>query len=59
MRRHLEIFLKFTRATGHPQPHLKDAFVNYAGLLQAMGRSEAEVKQILADVAARCGQKPS
>jgi tetratricopeptide (TPR) repeat protein len=43
MRRGLQIFLAFTRDTGHPHPHLNTAFGNYAGLLQAMGLGEAEV----------------
>jgi tetratricopeptide (TPR) repeat protein len=44
MRRHLEIFLTFTARTGHEHPHLRAAFENYAGLLRAMGRSEAEIR---------------
>ncbi len=43
MRRHLAIFVDFTRRTGHKHPHLRAAFGNYAQLLKAMGRSEAEV----------------
>jgi hypothetical protein len=43
----LEIFLKFTRSTGHPHPHLQAAVNNYAGLLQAMGRSEREIRATL------------
>ena len=35
----VEIFLKFTRETGHPHPHLSAAVNNYAVLLQAMGRT--------------------
>ena len=42
MRRMVEIFIKFTRATGHPHPNLQAAVDNYAGLLQAMGRSHEE-----------------
>ena len=52
-RRALEIFLKFTRATGHPHPHLMDAANNYAGLLIEMGvpRAEADerVKKLFAE----------
>jgi hypothetical protein len=55
MRRHLEIFLKFTRDVGHPHPHLKDAFDNYAGLLRVIGRSEEEVREDLAELAGRYG----
>ena len=43
MRRHVEIFLKFTRATGHPHPHLPDAEAYYTELLQEMGLSEHEI----------------
>ena len=43
MRRHLEVFLKFTRATSHRHPHLQAAIGNYADLLAAMGRSPPEV----------------
>jgi hypothetical protein len=39
MRRSVEIFVLFTRRTGHEHPHLRTAVGNYAGLLQAMGRS--------------------
>jgi len=44
MRRHLEIFLRFTVITGHEHPHLRAALGNYAGLLEAMGRSQAEIQ---------------
>ena len=37
LRRHWEIFVAFTVATGHRHPHLEDTVVNYAGLLHAMG----------------------
>ena len=55
MRRHLEIFLRFTQATGHPHPHLRAAMGNYAGLLQAAGRSEAEIRKTLEDLVAPFG----
>jgi tetratricopeptide (TPR) repeat protein len=42
MRRPIEIFLSFTARTGHQHPNLLASFGNYAGLLIAMGRSEAE-----------------
>ena len=54
-RRVVEIFLKFTAATGHPHPHLQAALGNYASLLQAMGRSDAEVRQELTDLLAQHG----
>jgi tetratricopeptide (TPR) repeat protein len=43
MRRALKIFLKFTRRTGHRHPHLDAMLANYAGLLAAMGKSQAEI----------------
>ena len=49
------ILLKFTAETGHPHPHLQTAVRNYAGLLEAMGRSDAEVRQELTDVLAEYG----
>jgi len=56
-RRMLEIFLSFTRATGHEHPHLREAMHNYAGLLAAMGRSEAEVLAQLNAVAGPFGMR--
>lgn len=47
MRRTVEIFLKFTRATGHPHPHLQAFASNYATLLHALGRSREEVMATL------------
>jgi len=43
MRRVIEIFLRFTVATGHEHPHLRGAIGNYAALLQQMGYNEAQV----------------
>jgi tetratricopeptide (TPR) repeat protein len=43
MRRHLEIFVDFTVQTGHPHTHLQAAIGNYAGLLEEMGGTEAEI----------------
>ena len=48
MRRHLVIFLAFQRDTGHAHPHRDAAIGNYAGLLRAMGKSEAEIDALLA-----------
>jgi tetratricopeptide (TPR) repeat protein len=42
-RRALEIFLQFTRATGHEHPHLRSAFVNSARLLAAMGQTPEQI----------------
>jgi tetratricopeptide (TPR) repeat protein len=46
-RRVVEIFLRFTRETGHRHPHLQDAVANYAGLLQAMGCNAKETRRAL------------
>ncbi len=43
MRRHLAIFLRFQRDTGHAHPHRDAAIGNYWGLLEAMGKSEDEI----------------
>ena len=43
-RRHVMIFLDFTRRTGHEHPHLRAALANYLGLLKALGRSEAGIQ---------------
>ena len=51
MRRHWEIFLKFTRATGHRHPHLKAVTGNYVGLLTAMGCTEDEALRKLRELA--------
>ncbi len=58
MRRHLAIFLNVTRQTGHSHPHLQAALGNYAGLLQEMGLSDAEVRQKLNDLRAEYGMAP-
>lgn len=42
-RRHLIIFLDFTRSTRHTHPHLHAALNNYAGILAALGHSKAEI----------------
>lgn len=53
MRRKVVVYLKFTRATGHPHPHphLQRAIRNYARLLTALGRSPPEV---MAQINALC-----
>ena len=55
MKRMVEIFLKFTQATGHAHPHLEDAVNSYAGLLRALGRSEDEIRKNLTELASRYG----
>jgi tetratricopeptide (TPR) repeat protein len=44
MRRTVTILVEFTRRTGYRHPHLEDAFRNYAGLLETMGRSPADIQ---------------
>ena len=44
MRRMVESFRNFTRATGHPHSHLRIAADNYAGLLRVMGRGEENIR---------------
>ncbi|MDQ0291572.1 tetratricopeptide repeat protein [Oligosphaera ethanolica] len=55
MRRSVEIVLNFTRATGHPHPHLRGTLGNYANLLKAMGKPEDDIRGTLADLAGRYG----
>ncbi len=43
-RRMLLIFLKFQHATGHAHPHRDKALDNHAALLQALGRTQAEIE---------------
>jgi hypothetical protein len=50
IRRHVAIFVEFTRRTGHPHPHLKAAFANYAVLPAAMGKSQAEIEAACAEL---------
>ncbi len=52
MRRMCRIFVAFTRATGHPHPHLDAAFGNYQVLLEASGWSEAEIGDLFAELRA-------
>ncbi|MGA8347974.1 MAG: hypothetical protein WB773_09130, partial [Isosphaeraceae bacterium] len=53
--RHLEIFLKFTRATSHAHPHLRAATNNYAELLTEMGRSETQILAELEEIGRQFG----
>lgn len=41
----VEILVNFTRATGHPHPHLNVSLNNYGGLLMRMGDSEAKARE--------------
>ncbi len=51
MRRALEITLYFTRATGHPHPHLNTAFNNYRHLLTKLGDTPTQAQAKLAGLA--------
>ncbi len=42
MRRMVEIFLNFTRDTGHQHPHLTTVLANYVGLLIEMGNTQEQ-----------------
>jgi hypothetical protein len=55
MRRVVVILLKFTRNTGHLHPHLKDAFRNYRGILEAMSLGEEEIAHRIAEVGKEAG----
>jgi hypothetical protein len=55
MRRHLAIFINFARKTGHP--HRDAALHNYASLLAAMGKSEAEIEAAIAGLTGEDGPR--
>src|SRR4030095_4050474 len=55
MRRHLIIFLKFTRRTGHLHPHLKAALGHYRGILEAMSLGEEEIARRVAKAGKEAG----
>jgi tetratricopeptide (TPR) repeat protein len=50
IRRLVAIFIDFERKNAHPHPHREQAIANYAGLLAAMGKSEAEIRAAIASV---------
>src|SRR5271165_2908847 len=52
MSRMVAIFVDFERKTGHRHPLRDGAFDNYAGLLAAMGKGEAEIRAAIAGVTA-------
>ena len=49
--RAVQIFLKFTRATHQLDPRLQMAINNYGRLLEAMGRSMAQIDTALREIA--------
>jgi len=50
MKRALAIVLNFTQQTGHQHPHLNVAIGNYAGLLQAMGLADGQIRSRLNEI---------
>jgi tetratricopeptide (TPR) repeat protein len=50
MRRDVAIFVEFTRRTRHRHPHLDTVFANFADLLTAMGKSQAEIDAACAEL---------
>ena len=58
MKRALVILLKFTRETGHPHPHLRDALHNYFALLKEMSLGEEEIRKRIAQVGIDAGLDP-
>jgi hypothetical protein len=54
-RRALEIFLQFTRDTGHEHTNLRAAASNYTSLLIQMGYSEKQLRARLHALAAPYG----
>ncbi len=59
MRRMVGIFLAFHRDTGHAHPHRDAAINNYAGLLDAMGKSEAEIDATIESLKREVGPGPT
>ena len=57
MRRVVEIFVRFTAATGHEHPHFRVAIRNYTALLQQMGYSEEQVNAELDKIGSPFGIK--
>ena len=50
MRRMVTIFFAFQHSTGHAHPHRETAIANYTSLLEAMGRSGADIEAAIADL---------
>ena len=56
--RSLQIFLRFTQATGHEHPHLRAVLANHRGLLAAMGQDPDEISRRLSEIARPFGIAP-
>lgn len=54
-KRRLNLTYASNRMIGHPHPHLQGAVKNYAALLQAMGKTEAEIRMVLSELGQRYG----
>ena len=50
MRRHVRIFVEFTRRSGHPHPRLEAALGNYGSLLGTLGWTDEEIQAELASL---------
>jgi len=59
MRRAVGSLLNFTQRTGYQHPHSQTFLANYAGLLQATGLSDSEIRQRLNDLRAEYGMSLS
>jgi tetratricopeptide (TPR) repeat protein len=57
-RRHLEIFLQFTRSNSHEHRHLRAASENYASLLRAMGNGHEQIADRLKALFSSYGVSP-
>ena len=57
MRRHLEISLQITAATGHEHPYLRAAVGNYSVLLEEMGRSPSQIRAQLEEIGRSFGMQ--
>ena len=56
MRRHLVIFLRFLRYTGHKHPHRDAAMRSYEGLLSELGCDEATIRATIESARREAGQ---
>ena len=58
MRRAVAIRVEFTRRTGHRDPRLDAVFANYARLLSVLGKNDAEIEVVRADLLRPLADKP-
>jgi tetratricopeptide (TPR) repeat protein len=58
-RRHLQIILDFERQSGHEHPLHEAAIINYARLLEVMGKSEVEIIEALRALGLDVTQEPT